>query len=63
MGEHMSNGGKIELAVTTALFVAVGSGLTIVRGHIVGDVFVLLLAPFLAAILTVVARVASGRAR
>lgn len=59
----MSRRRRIELCITTALFVAVGSGLTIARGHIVGDVFVLLLAPLLAATLTVVAFFAAGRTR
>ena len=60
----MGNRGMVELSVATVLFVAVGDGVTIARGHLVGDVFVLVVAPLLAAILTVVAaRSTSGRAR
>jgi hypothetical protein len=54
---------RIELAVTTAVFVAVGGGLTVARGHIVGDIFVLLLAPLLAAGLTLAARYVSDQPR
>lgn len=59
----MSNAGRVELCVATASFVAIGGGLTIARGHIVGDLFILLLAPLLAASLTLLPRVASARAR
>jgi hypothetical protein len=54
---------KTELCAATALFVALGSGTTIARGHLAGDLFVLAFAPLLAAVLTLVARFASERAR
>jgi hypothetical protein len=59
----MSNRAKIELCTATALFVALGSGTTIARGHLAGDLFVLAFAPLLAAVVTLVARVASERTR
>jgi hypothetical protein len=58
----MGKRSMIELSVTTALFVAVAGGSTIARGHLVGDLFILMLAPLLAAILTLAARSASRRA-
>jgi hypothetical protein len=59
----MSSRAKIELCTATGLFIALGSGTTIARGHLAGDLFVLAFAPLLAAGLTLIARVASERVR
>ena len=59
----MNNRAKIELCIATAMFIALGSGTTIARGHLAGDLFVLAFAPLVAAGLTLIASVASERVR
>jgi len=52
----MGKRGAVELCSATVLFIAVGSAATMARGHLVGDVFIVLMAPVLAAIITLIAR-------
>lgn len=52
----MGTSDRVELTAATALFIGISGGVGIARGHPPGVLILLLLAPLLAALVTLVAR-------